>query len=511
MKAVLLFHSLLVLGLTTCSTLSTSTYPLDDVRQPAVAGQFYPADAAQLKLAIQDFLKSAVRKSVDKPVALIVPHAGYIYAGQVCADAYRQVSDRPYDVVVILGTNHTSAGFKGVAVYPRGAFQTPLGLAAIDETMADVLIAQNKECRADKEPHKQEHSVEVQVPFVQVLWPGAKIVAVVVGAPDLGMCVRFGQTLAKVVKGKKALIVASSDLSHYPDYESARQTDRETLEAIAKLDPAGLQSRIRDLMVKGTSNLATCACGEAPILVAMAAAKELGATRGITVSYANSGDVPVGDRSRVVGYGGMVLTMSEGTQDIKAANHDAVSSSAGELLREDKKALLNLARETLRRYMSTETVPLVRGLSPRLDITRGAFVTLRKKGQLRGCIGRMISDLPLGQTIATVALESALNDSRFAPVTAQELPDLEIEISVLTPMKPIASAAEIKVGRDGVLIRKSGRSAVFLPQVATEYHWDTTQLLDNLCRKAGLPEGSWRQGAQLMVFQADVFSESDFK
>lgn len=484
-----------------------------DVREPAVAGKFYPESAARLKLAIEKFLHDAVPIKVKNPIAIIVPHAGYIFSGQICADGFKQVSNQKYDVIVILGTNHTSSDFQKISLYPDDGFRTPLGVAPVEKNIIFLLKkADPADCTLDKSLHEREHSVEVMVPFIQVVFPKAKIVPVVVGSPDMETCVRFGQALAKVLKNKNALIVASSDLSHYPSAEDAKIVDRETLAAISKLDPDAFRATVQEHVDRRIPNLVTSACGEAPILVAIAAAKSLGAIRGVVVSYANSGDTSVGDRSRVVGYGAVALTAEGGkknsgvsTQPIPAA----VSSAA--LTSSDKKTLLAFARETLSRLFLTDTVPLARGFNSTLLQHRGAFVTLKKKGALRGCIGRIIGDEPLGKIVGAMAIQAAFNDSRFRPLTADELNDIEIEISVLTPMKQVGSAADVVIGRDGVLLSKDGHHAVFLPQVAPEQGWNREELLDNLCLKAGLERGCWKQGAQFSTFQAVVFSESEFK
>jgi hypothetical protein len=482
-----------------------------DVRAPAVAGQFYPSNPAHLKLAVQQFLKDAVTVSIEKPMAIVVPHAGYIFAGQIYADAYRQVMGRNYDLIVILGTNHTVSNLNGFSVYSRGAFQTPLGLAPIDDGVAAALLAKDENCTSDREAHIREHSVEVQVPFIQVLFPAAKIVPIVVGTNDLKMCTHFGQALAKVLKGRQALIVISSDLSHYPPYEDAISVDRKTLETILKLDPKEFSARTQSSF-GNTRNLVTYACGEAPILAGLVAAKAMGATQATLVSYANSGDVAAaGDRSRVVGYGAVVLSTGTAPAQSKAPNPSASASTETPLQAADKKALLELARETIKRYLTTETVPLARGISSRVDFPQGAFVTLKKHGELRGCIGHIPPDFQLCQTVAGMAAQAAFNDQRFPPVQLKELEDIEIEISALTPMKPVLSTDEIKIGRDGVVIFKDGKSAVFLPQVAVEQKWGRNELLDNLCLKAGLPIGSWKHGARFEVFQAEVFSESEIK
>jgi len=445
---------------------------------------------------------------MEKPIALIVPHAGYIYSGQICADAYRQAMGRQYDVIVILGTNHTTANFSGVSVADYNAFQTPLGTVPIDEEVASALLAESKDCKRSREVHISEHSIEVQLPFLQVLFPNARIVPAVIYPPDPKLCVRFGEALAKVLKNRRALIVVSSDLSHYPNSIDAAKVDRLTIETIASLDPTRVSSLMRNL---NAPNLETRACGEAAILAGITAAKALGATRAVVAGYANSGDVPIGDKSRAVGYGAVVLAAGNAPSNTSLLNRPAAPSAASPLQNSEKKILLTLARETILRYLTTQTVPLARNLPARMSFPQGAFVTLKKDGQLRGCIGHIPGDMALGKTVGAMALEAAFNDPRFLPVELGELKNLEIEISVLTPMKPIATPNEVVVGRDGVLMSKAGTSAVFLPQVAPENHWDRIEMLDNLCVKAGLSAGCWKSEAQFQVFQADVFSESQFK
>ena len=484
-----------------------------DIREPAVAGKFYPESAAKLRGAIEKFLQDALPVKIEKPIAIIVPHAGYIFSGQICADGFKQVSNQKYDVIVILGTNHTSSDFQKISLYPGDGFRTPLGTAPVDKNIISSLIKEDPtDCTLDKSLHEREHSVEVMVPFIQVIFPKAKIVPVVVGSPDMEMCARFGQALAKVLKNKNALIVASSDLSHYPSAKDANIVDRETLASITKLDPAAFRATVQAHKDKDIPNLYTSACGEAPIMAAMAAAKSLGATSGVVVSYANSGDTSVGESSRVVGYGAVVLTADGGEKNsgISAQSIPAAVSSAA-LTLSDKKALLAFARETLSQIFLTDTVPLARGFNTNLQQPRGAFVTLKKKGELRGCIGRMIGDEPLIKLVGVMAIQAAFSDRRFNTLTADELSDIEIEISVLTPMKKVSGAGDIVVGRDGVLINKDGHSAVFLPQVATEQKWNREEMLDNLCLKAGLTAGCWKEKTQFSTFQAVVFSESQFR
>ncbi len=481
-----------------------------NIRPPAVAGQFYPSDPVKLKSAIQQFLDDSVSIPMEKPIAIVVPHAGYIYSGQICADAFRQVMGYNYDLVVILGTNHTSGNLHGISVYPHGAYRTPLGDVLIDEEVTTALLAENRECIEDLEAHVKEHSIEVQIPFIQFLFPDAKIVPLVIHPPDINMCTRFGQSLAKVLKNRQALIVISSDLSHYPAYEDAVKVDHQTLRSMVRLDPKEFDSTTRTLLAQNVPDLATTACGKAPILAGLVAAKALGATRAVIAGYANSGDVSLGNQAGVVGYGAVVLTTGEGSSDVRALSRPAAAATATPLQALEKKTLLAFARKTIVRYLITNTIPLARDFPPRLNYHQGAFVTLKKGGQLRGCIGHIPADCELGKIVGAMAIKAAFADLRFGPLEFEELKDIEIEISVLTPMKPIADANEIKLGRDGVVLNKEGKTAVFLPQVAIENNFTRTEFLDQLCIKAGLPPGSWKRDTQLYIFQAEVFSESEF-
>jgi AmmeMemoRadiSam system protein A len=243
------------------------------------------------------------------------------------------------------------------------------------------------------------------------------------------------------------------------------------------------------------------------VLAVLAMSEHRGPHSLLTISYANSGDTALGDLDRVVGYGAVAVVAGDGYRYERPMPRDV--AAGGPLTGADRQRLLAFARDSILRYLTTETAPLARGLGVADDLQRGAFVTLKKDGHLRGCIGHMAEDRPLGQVVGAMALQAAFNDRRFEPVSLRELPALEIEISVLTPRQRAAGPEAIRVGVDGVYLEKDGRSAVFLPQVAPEQGWDRDQLLDALCRKAGLPAGAWREGAELETFQALVFAESD--
>jgi len=293
------------------------------VRMPAVAGSFYPEDPGRLGSEVQALLAEACPPRGERPIALIVPHAGYVYSGLIAADGWRQAQGHVYDLVVLLGTNHTAGFFTGVSVFLGSGFLTPLGVVQVDESAAAGLLAADRDCSSDPTPHEREHSIEVQLPFVQTVLPGVPILPVVVGDEDPRLCARLGVALANVLAGRRALVAASSDLSHFPSYEDGVASDREVLSAMARLDPEGLLEVITREEGAGRRGLDTCACGLAPVLAALTAARTLGATRGTVISRACSGDAPPCDHTRVVGYGAVLFTAGEPGADLAALDEPA--------------------------------------------------------------------------------------------------------------------------------------------------------------------------------------------
>jgi AmmeMemoRadiSam system protein B/AmmeMemoRadiSam system protein A len=476
-----------------------------DIRSAVVAGKFYPEDTGRLSAVIDTLMQQATAPEMESPVALVVPHAGYVYSGQICADAFKLASRFSFDRIILLGTNHTDPDFQGISVFEAGEFETPLGRIPVDEDMAGKLLSTGKPVTANRRVHSREHSTEVVLPFIQKVFPKAKIIPIIIGGSDIDMCRKFGGMLAEAIRGKNALIIASSDLCHYPDYSDGVEADRGILNAMMQLDPATLTAEVRRQEGRHVPNLATTACGLGPILTAMAAARSLGADCGRVISRANSGDTTLGDRSRVVGYAAVSFCRASKTCAEPLQAKSIVAAPA--LTDEQKQLLLAFARNTIRQYLEIETTPLFRRDDPAFQQKQGAFVTLKKHGELRGCIGQMTEDLPLYQTVGRMALSAALHDSRFSRLSLSELKDIHIEISVLTPYQRVDSVDHIRVGQDGVLLKHSGRSAVFLPQVAPEQGWTRNDMLDNLCRKAGLSADCWHQGGEFYTFQAIIFSE----
>jgi len=481
-----------------------------EVRKPAVAGSFYPDDPQKLAAQVDTLLTEAERMEGNPvPIALIVPHAGYVFSAHVAAQAFKQIEGVDYEAIVVIGNNHRDPTFTRVSVWAEGAFETPLGYARVDEELAAALIAAHERIVFDRGVHRQEHSVEVQLPFLQRIYgERLRFVPVIIGSPDPENCRALAEALGKALSGKRALIVASSDLSHYPAYDDAVRSDRAILEAIITMDPERFTAAREEMMSQNIPNLATCACGEGPIITAMMAAKVLGADRAAVLRYANSGDTPFAERDRVVGYGAVMFWRGEGAQGTAWLEEPHELLPVAPLSAGEREALLKLARATLERFLTLGDAPIVRPAEPGLWQKRAAFVTLEEDGELRGCIGELVGRRPLYLSVQWAALSAALADPRFPPLTAEELSQVEIEVSALTPLEEVQDINDIEVGTHGLLIAKGGKQGVLLPQVAVEEGWDREAFLRAVCRKAGLPEDAWQdEDARLYSFTAEVFRE----
>ena len=469
---------------------------MKEIREPAVAGAFYPDRPEVLTRDVKRYLENAKKEKVEgEIVALIVPHAGYMYSGQVAAYAYRLIEGKTFDSVVLVGPSHRAL-FKGASLYDRGAYRTPLGLVPVDVDLSKRMMEGRKEIQFLPEAHAEEHSLEVQIPFLQMVFKSFKLVPIVVEPYwSWETCQTLASAMAEAVRGKKVLLIASSDLSHFHSYEKAVELDKIVLSHIEKFDAEGLN---RDLKQNRCE-----ACGGGPILSIMLAAKALGANKGKVLKCLNSGDV-TGDRTRVVGYAAAVFYKTAGGTG-KMKEEKKVGVDLG-LSDQDKKSLHQIAKTVIENKVRGKAAPEFKVESPILKENRGAFVTIQKKGQLRGCIGYIEGQGPLYKTIEEMAEAAAFRDPRFVPVTEKELPDLEIEISVLTPLKKITDVNEIQVGKHGIYIKQGWLSGLLLPQVATEYGWDRQTFLGHTCEKAGLPSNAWKdKNTDIYIFSADIF------
>jgi len=465
------------------------------VRPTAVAGTFYPADPKELGAMLDGFLAKAAPPPLDNVIAISAPHAGYIYSGPVAAYSYALLKGRHFDRVVVVAPSHYE-GFNFSSVYDGAAYSTPFGQIPVDQAFAQKLAKAAPSIKLSSvghtpAPDRLEHSVEVQLPFLQRVIGQFQLVPVVMGNQDYDNCRALGVALAKLVKGTNTLIVASSDLSHYHTYDEAKALDRKVLNAIGEYDYFDLS---RNLDLRNWE-----ACGGGPIVAVMIAAERLGANQAQVLHYANTGDV-TGDHSRVVGYGAAAFVKAPAA---KAGQETFSLTSAA------KAQLLKIARQSVETSVRTgKPFEATTGGIAELDQERGAFVTLTKNGDLRGCIGYVAPIKPLYLTVRDVAQMAAQRDTRFRPVAAGELGSLQYEISVLSPLRHVMDVHEIRLGKDGVLIHTSDHEGLFLPQVATEENWDLPTLLEQVCYKAGLTARAWQDpAADLFRFTALVFNE----
>jgi len=467
------------------------------IRQPAVAGSFYPADPKELAEMVDGFLAKAAPPPVENVVAIVSPHAGYPYSGPVAAYSYALLKGRKFDRVVVIAPSHYEA-FAFSSVYDGAAYTTPFGQIPVDQAFAAKLAKLSPTIKLSAlghtpAPGRMEHSIEVQLPFLQRVLGQFQLVPIIVGDQDYDTCRALGAALAKLIPGTNTLIVASSDLSHYHPYDEAVRVDHKTLKAIGEYDYFDL-ARNLDMRVWE-------ACGGGPIVAAMVAAERLGATQAKVLHYANSGDTS-GDRSRVVGYGAVAL--------VKTTAGAKTEEAPFALAKAEKDALLKIARKSVEMAVREgKTYECSSDGHDALAQERGAFVTLTENGQLRGCIGYVAPTKPLYLTVRDVAMFAALKDTRFRPVKANELGSLQYEISVLSPLRRVMDIQEIHIGRHGLLIHTSNREGLLLPQVAAEEKWDRNEFLEQVCYKAGLPGRAWQDaGADVFRFTALVFGEN---
>jgi MEMO1 family protein len=458
-----------------------------EVRKPAVAGQFYPADPAKLREVVDGFV-SASPKVDEKGQLLIlfVPHAGYAFSGAVAGMGFKQLEGSGIRTVIMAGPSHYY-GFRGASVSTVDSYATPLGDEPVDKRLARSLLDPKDLVVDDPKAHQKEHSLEVEVPFLQRVLPDAKVVPIVVGSPDKPMLDSLSAAIAdRIEKDKgKTIMLVSSDWSHYHDYDTAVKMDSLGIETVKDLSSFELMARSQEGKIE--------LCGIYPAMLAMDVAGRLGADSVKVFSYANSGDV-TGDRSRVVGYAAIGI-------------YRAGATKAPGLTESERKELLTIARNTLTDFVKTGKAPLANPVENGLNMRRGAFVTLKENGELRGCIGDFFSDSTLAETVRDMAINAAARDYRFTPVRPDELGKIKVEVSVLSPLRKISSVDEIKVGRDGLYIVKGLYRGVLLPQVPVEQGWDRNTFLEQTCRKAGLLPDAWKQGADLYTFTAEVFGE----
>lgn len=459
---------------------------MPSTRPAAVAGSFYPADPEILRAQVNHLLDEARRapRAERPPKLLVVPHAGYAYSGAVAAQAYARLVPWRDTLrrVVLLGPVHR-VPVRGLAAPQALAFETPLGSVPVDRgAIAD--LRGLRQVVHDNLPHALEHSLEVQLPFLQAaLDPGFSLVPLVVGqaAPE-----QVAEVLQSLWGGDETVVIVSTDLSHYLDYALAYARDQTTIARVLALD---------------TDIQPHEACGARPLNGALLMARRLGLLPQL-LDLRNSGDT-AGDRARVVGYASMVF---EPASPLRHENENDDNTGLGA-------ALLATARNAIARRLGRP--PVEESGHPALALPGASFVTLRDEaGELRGCRGRIGADRPLLEDVRSNAQAAAFDDCRFAPVTHSEWDGLRFEISLLGPLLPLAVASEalalatLRPGVDGVVLRWGIHQATLLPSV-----WEQLpaprDFLAALKRKAGLRSDFWSDELRLLRFAARKFCEDD--
>ncbi|MBI9076404.1 MAG: AmmeMemoRadiSam system protein B [Desulfatibacillum sp.] len=453
---------------------------IDDVRKPAVADRFYPGDPQTLKAQVKEFLRDAKQTRVKGTVrALVSPHAGYVYSGIVAGAAYNTIPPATRKVIII-GSSHRMR-YSGASIPNVSAYQTPLGRVPVAPE-AKALLRQPG-FSSISHAHEGEHSIEVQLPFLQVVLGNFEFIPILLGQrvnPD-----DLADILLPLVR-QGFFIIASTDLSHYYPYEKARNLDATCCQAVPSLDFQAMKN---------------CqACAWVPTVTVMKVAEKLGWT-GTLLDYRNSGDT-TGAKDKVVGYAAIAFT------DIKGEYAMPSHTSP-----QDKTDLLQLARSVMASRLTDTKIQRPEAPSPLLMEKRGCFVTIHKNGQLRGCIGTIEPIQSLMEGVESNAYNAAFRDPRFSPLTAQELDDIEVEVSVLTVPEEIQFTdgkdllTKIKPGVHGVILSKGRNRSTFLPQVWEQLS-NPQNFLTQLCKKGGMSPGCWQDpGVKVEVYEAEYFSE----
>jgi len=447
----------------------------ENIRKAAVAGAFYPDNPAVLSKMLAEFFSSAEKRSfVGRPIALIAPHAGYAYSGKTAADGYKQLLGEKYDTVVVIAPSHT-VFFQGASVFNGDAYTTPLGEIPIDKELAGKIGSINPIVYMSNKGHsggavRGEHSLEVQLPFLQHVLGSFKLVAIVMGEQEESTCRALGEVLVTALTGKNCLIAASTDLSHFYTQKEANRLDKNIQTAIEEYNP----DKLLNILASGKGE----ACGGGPVVVTMFASKRLGGEKVIVTGYSTSGET-TGDFSEVVGYLSAIIISSKKAPVSDPAIGARKARAQQELSDKDKAYLLDQVIKTIEAKIDGTKLPD--------DIPTSKI-------------------LPLYEAVREMALAAAFDDPRFPPLTKAEFASIEVEISVLTPLARVHDIDEIEVGRDGLMIRLDFHSGLLLPQVATEQGWDRKTFLEQTCLKAGLPKNSYKEkNAEIYRFSADVF------
>lgn len=502
------FRLIAAVFLTGLFLLRLNVYSSDKVRSSAHAGQFYPASAEELSEMIDGFINESDKINFSGDIkCLWVPHAGYQFSGQIAANAYNCLKGLQYDLIVVIGPSHYYR-LAGASIGDWSAYETPLGLVEVDTLTAGKMRAFSSLINCINSAHHSEHSLEVQIPFIQKVMPGVPIIPILIGFnTSYRECKKIAGTIVESCKGKKVLLIASSDMSHFPSYSYAYAVDRKILDAVESFNPKTVLKVNERIISQNIPSLDCTLCGLNTVLTAMMASRELNADKVQILPYANSGDI-YGDRGRVVGYGAGIFYRESN----KRNQSGDIDMGKINFNREEKKKLFQIARESIKQAIRQEKTPSFQITEKNLQFKRGVFVTLMNHGRLRGCLGHFEADYPLFSIISRMAAAAATQDYRFAynPVTENEMKEINIKISILSKLKKVDSIDAVEVGKHGIWIKKGNRGGTYLPEVATEMGWNKIEFIEHCCaEKAGLPRDAWKEGAEIFIYTSQILDEMD--
>ncbi|MDF7801266.1 AmmeMemoRadiSam system protein B [Pontiellaceae bacterium B1224] len=476
-----------------------------NVLKSELAGRWYTDHPQQLSREIRAYLDSVHPEPVKELIALLLPHAGYRYSGRVAAHGIKLLEGRTYPRVIVIGPSHQVALLDCVSIPDVSHIETPLGLIALD-TQAISNLWKNEGFGAHPYAHESEHSVQIELPFLQeALGNDFKLIPIVCGQLTAKSARSIGNQLVPLLD-TETLLVVSSDFTHYGrsfDYVPFEDHIKENIES---LDMGAFrlieQKKLSDFLTY-IQNTGATICGRSPIAVLLSMLAEDAHIK--LLNYDTSGNL-TGDWSQCVSYLSAAVSGHWKTGNDAAPEPEFQSL---ELSAEDKCQLLQWARYKIASRFAGRAAEPELEVSAAMKATMGAFVTIHKQGQLRGCIGEIFPRRPLIEAVSEHAVNAAFHDPRFPELREAELPEIDLEISALTPPYPVGSYEEIVIGQHGMVLSKLGHSAVFLPQVAVEQGWDLETTLSHLAVKAGLSSNDWKSDCQFHVFEAVVFGELD--
>ncbi len=462
-------------------------------RKAAVAGQFYPGSRTELKEQLHELFQNAKPRLLEKEQlqAVISPHAGYVFSGEVAASAFNQIPENAsYKRIFVLASSHQYS-FKGASVFCNGNYETPLGEVRVDTKLAKYILESSDVFVNKPEAHETEHSLEVQLPFLQYkLGDNFKLIPIILGTNSAGDCKKIADALQDYFTSEN-LFVISTDFSHYPDYINATEVDNKTAEAICDNNPDDLLKVLDENKSEGIRNLATSLCGWTSVLTLLYLTGNNN-YKLEKINYRNSGDSKIyGEKNRVVGYWAIAVYKTSELLKLSEA---------------EKQELLEKARNSIKKFVETgkKGKPVSSYSDGILNEHAGVFISVYIDNELRGCIGGFPQEKTLNELVQSMAASAACDD-RFKKVKVDELDKMELEISVLSPLKEINSKKEIELGKHGIFIRKGYNTGTFLPQVAEKTGWDVEQFLGHCARdKAGIGWKGWKK-AELFVYEAVVF------